>query len=46
MLFRSRLYEVWAQAEAWPPEDAELAIAPASAAAESSTALLRSITEK
>ena len=22
-----RLYEVWAQAEAWPPEDAELAIA-------------------
>ncbi|MFA7249676.1 MAG: ATP phosphoribosyltransferase [Dehalococcoidia bacterium] len=27
-----RLYEVWAQAEAWPPEDAELAIAPASAA--------------
>jgi len=27
-----RLYEVWAQAEAWPPEDAELAICSASAA--------------
>ena len=27
-----RLYEVWAQAEAWPPEDAEVAIASASAA--------------
>ena len=27
-----RLYEVWAQAEAWPPEDAELAIAPRAAA--------------
>ncbi len=26
-----RLYEVWAQAEAWPPEDAELAIAPRAA---------------
>jgi len=27
-----RLYEVWAQAEAWPPEDAELAICSAAAA--------------
>ncbi|MDA0302447.1 MAG: ATP phosphoribosyltransferase [Chloroflexi bacterium] len=27
-----RLFEVWAQAEAWPPEDAELAICSASAA--------------
>ena len=27
-----RLYDVWAQAEAWPPEDAELAIAPRLAA--------------
>ena len=27
-----RLYEVWAQAEAWPPEDAELAICAATAA--------------
>jgi ATP phosphoribosyltransferase len=26
-----RLYEVWAQAEAWPPLDAELAVAPRSA---------------
>lgn len=26
-----RLYEVWGQAEAWPPEDADLAIAPAAA---------------
>ncbi|MPZ99038.1 MAG: ATP phosphoribosyltransferase [Dehalococcoidia bacterium] len=26
-----RLYDVWAQAEAWPPDDAELAIAAASA---------------
>jgi ATP phosphoribosyltransferase len=28
-----RLFEVWAQAEAWPPEDAELAICEAAAAA-------------
>jgi len=26
-----RLFEVWAQAEAWPPQDAELAIAPLAA---------------
>ncbi|MSQ42297.1 MAG: ATP phosphoribosyltransferase [Dehalococcoidia bacterium] len=27
-----RVYEVWGQAEGWPPEDAELAVAPARAA--------------
>src|SRR5690606_23638343 len=26
-----RLFEVWAQAEAWPPQDAELAVAPRAA---------------
>ena len=35
-----RLYEVWAQAEAWPPEDAELAICTASAAKKEGLAIL------
>ena len=35
-----RLYEVWAQAEAWPPDDAEMAIAPASAARKEGLAIL------
>ena len=35
-----RLYEVWAQAEAWPPEDAELAICTASAARKEGLAVL------
>ncbi|MGE3857866.1 MAG: ATP phosphoribosyltransferase, partial [Dehalococcoidia bacterium] len=35
-----RLYEVWAQAEAWPPEDAELAICPATAARKEGLAIL------
>ncbi len=35
-----RLYEVWAQAEAWPPEDAELAICTASAAAREGLSIL------
>ncbi|MEI7925947.1 MAG: ATP phosphoribosyltransferase [Chloroflexota bacterium] len=35
-----RLYEVWAQAEAWPPEDAELAICSASAARKEGLAIL------
>ncbi len=38
-----RLYEVWAQAEAWPPRDAELAIASASAVAKEGLAVLGTV---